>query len=573
MKKFPVPDPGVPDSRSAWRYLIWLAVRQWQPVVAGALWGIVWMVCLSLTPAVLGRAVGQGIADRNTGELIRWSLIALLITVLTVISGICRHRNTMANIYASKFRTVQVVTRHIPKLGATLPKLVSGGEVVTLGGADLNSISGGFQYLSIAVGSLAAVCVVCVIMFGASVPLGLTVLLGVPALMAITSGLMKPLHKRQSQYRGLQSGLATRAVDIAAGLRVLRGIGGERAFGERYRASSQEVRAAGVQVTRVESLFDAMQVFAPGVFAAAVTWLAATFVVKHEIPVGSMIAFYGYATFLSMPLSILAQSANVLTGAYVSAGRVASFLRLEPEIVDPAADAVVPQEAQAEGAYLADGDSGLTALPDGLLGVVCADPSDVGVLAERLARFADSGSPTLGGVPLADLPVAWLRRRVLLTRNEDRLFAGPLSAELAPAGQKVDMPQLTAAVHAAAAEDILSRLDDGLDTVIQHGAKNFSGGQQQRLRLARALAADPDTLILVEPTSAVDALTEARIAERLARHRSRRSTIVFTSSPLLLEQADQVCLVERGAVATTGKHQELLADCAAYRAIVTRGEA
>jgi ABC-type multidrug transport system fused ATPase/permease subunit len=233
----------------------------------------------------------------------------------------------------------------------------------------------------------------------------------------------------------------------------------------------------------------------------------------------------------------------------------------------------VPPEAQAAGAVLADSDSGLTALPDGLLGVVCADSLDAGLLADRLARFADSGRPTLGGVPLADLPVAWLRRRILLARNEDRLFRGPLSVELTPPGQEVDVTRLTAAVHAAAAEDILGLLDAGLDTVIQNGAKNFSGGQRQRLHLTRALAADPETLILVDPTSAVDALTEARIAERLARYRDRRSTIVFTSSPLLLEQADEVCLVERGAVTATGKHQQMLADCAAYRAIVTRGEA
>lgn len=578
MKRFPVPDPGVPDSDSALCYLKWLAVRQWQPAVLGIVWGIVWMVSLSLTPAVLGRAIGSGIADRNTGELIRWSLVALLVTAVTVVSGTLRHRNTMANIYASKFRTVQVVTRHIPTLGATLPKVVSGGEIVTLGGADLNAISAGFQFVSIAAGSVAAVCVVCVIMFAASVPLGLTVLLGVPALMAVTGALMKPLHSRQSRYRTLQAGLATRAVDIAAGLRVLRGIGGERPFGERYRARSQEVRAAGVQVARTESLFDAMNVFAPGVFAAAVTWLAATLVIKGEISVSSMIAFYGYATFLSMPLGILAQSANVMTGAYVSAGRVASFLRLEAEIVDsPSAASAgttsgegVPSEAHAAGALLIDKESGLTAPPDGLLAVVCADSADAGMLAERLARFADSGSPTLAGVPLADLPVHWLRHRVLLARNEDMLFRGSLSAELTAPGQEVDTNRLAAAVHAAAAEDVVGLFDTGLDTVIQNGAKNFSGGQQQRLRLARALAADPPTLILVEPTSAVDALTEARIAHRLACHRRRRSTIIFTSSPLLLEQADQVCLVEHGSVIAAGGHEHLLDTCAAYRAVVTR---
>ena len=569
MRKYPVPDPGRPDTRSAAWYLWWLVRNQWPSIVRGAFWGICWMVSLALIPAVLGRAIDTGIAARDPGELLRWSLFALLIGAFAAIAGVNRHRNAMANNYASSYRTAQVITRHIPAIGATLPKLIAAGDVVTIGVADITSIGTGFQEIPITLGGVAAITVVSVIMLSASVPLGLTVILGVPALMVGTALMMRPLHSRQGEYRELQSDLTTRATDIAVGLRVLRGIGGEQAFAAGYRTSSQTVRRAGVRVARMESLFDAMQVLAPGAFAALVTWLAATFAVKQEISVGSLVAFYGYATFLSMPLGIFSQTANTLTGTFVAAKRVVKVLRLEPGIVGPHGPA---RDFPPPGAALADGESGLVAAADGLLAVVCADSAEAGPLAERLARFADTGSPTLGGVPLAELPLDRLRARILLARNDDRLFRGPLSALLSAPGRSAEPAELTLALHVAGADDILEQLDQGLDTLIDDGGRNFSGGQQQRLRLARVVAADPQTLILVEPTSAVDAHTEARIAERLVSHRAGKSTIVFTSSPLLLDRADSVSYLEGGVVVASGTHRDLLDRCAGYRAVVTRGE-
>ncbi|MEV4148824.1 ABC transporter ATP-binding protein [Amycolatopsis sp. NPDC049691] len=566
MKKYPVPDPGIPDNRSAARYLLWLCRRQWQSVASGAWWGVLWMVSLSLMPAVLGQAIGSGIAHKDAGELLRWTMLALLLTAFTIGAGLCRHRSAMANVYAAEYRTVQVVTRHVVKLGATLPKVVAGGEVATIGSSDIMSISGGFQNLSITVGAVGAICVVGVIMFSVSLPLGLTVFLGTAVLMATTAYLTKVLHRRQSGYRSTQSQLTAMAVDITAGLRVLRGIGGERSFGRRYREKSQSLRTAGEQVARVQSWFDSMQVLAPKVFATVVTWLAATFVIKDELSVGDMITFYGYATFLTLPLSVLGQAANAMTGAYVAAGKVAGFLRLAPEF--PMVPADPPPAATAATARLTDGRSKLSVPRTGLLGVVCADAADADGLARRLTRFTDSGSPALGGVPLAELPLPWLRKRIVLARNEDTLFGGPLARELTPPGREADLAK---AIHASAAVDIISGLDDGLETVLENGAKNLSTGQQQRLRLARVLAADPETLVVVEPTSAVDALTEARIAERLAEHRRGRSTVVFTSSALVLDHTDRVCMVEDGVVTAVGTHRELLAGCPAYRSVVDRG--
>jgi ABC-type multidrug transport system fused ATPase/permease subunit len=127
-------------------------------------------------------------------------------------------------------------------------------------------------------------------------------------------------------------------------------------------------------------------------------------------------------------------------------------------------------------------------------------------------------------------------------------------------------------VDAAAAQDVLEALPAGLDSQVEERGRSFSGGQRQRLSLARALLTEAPTLVLVEPTSAVDAHTEAAVAARMREHRAGRTTVVMTASPLVLDQADHVVLLAGGRVAAEGSHRELLARSRAYRRTVVRGE-
>jgi ABC-type multidrug transport system fused ATPase/permease subunit len=167
---------------------------------------------------------------------------------------------------------------------------------------------------------------------------------------------------------------------------------------------------------------------------------------------------------------------------------------------------------------------------------------------------------------LSDFPLATVRERILVADNDARLFSGPLRSDLDP----YDTGRLPDALHTAAANDIVEALPDGLDAEVAERGRTFSGGQQQRLRLVRALVADPETLILVEPTSAVDAHTEARIADRLFTARSGRTTVICTTSPLVLDRTDRVIFVSEGRVVATGAHRELLASEPGYARTVLR---
>ncbi|MFG3418303.1 ABC transporter transmembrane domain-containing protein [Micromonospora sp. NPDC048063] len=565
MRFSPAGDPGVPDTRSATRYLVWLAGRHKVLFTVGILLGVVWMVAQALVPAAVGRAV-DGLTRGDEDALLTWGLVLLGLGVLQAVAGILRHRCAVHNFLAGAYRTVQLTVGAANRLGAALPRRVAAGEVVSIGTADINQIGSAIDITARGTGAVVAIVTVGVILLGASLPLGLVVVLGVPLLMAVVGLLIRPLHRQQQAYRDSEGALTTRAGDIVSGLRVLRGVGGEPMLSARYRARSQALRADGLRVARVESLLEAAQVLLPGAFLVLVTWLGARFALRGEISAGQLVAFYGYTAFLVSPLRQLTEAVDKLTRGHVAARRVVRLLRLDPELVDPPRPAALP-DGPGE---LVDVESGVTLRAGRFTALAATAPEDAAAIVDRLGRYVDSDA-MLHGVPLRALPLATVRERILVADNNAHLFTGPLRAELDP-HDRADEAAIAAALAAASATDIVEALPDGLASAVAERGREFSGGQQQRLRLARALVADPETLLLVEPTSAVDAHTEARIAERLGAARAGRTTLVCTTSPLVLSRADHVIFVEDGKVVAEGAHTALLDGEPRYRATVSRGE-
>nr|BAU09317.1 ABC transporter [Streptomyces roseoverticillatus] len=571
MRNLPSPDMGTPDVRSPARYLTWLVRKHWQSVLLGLVYGVLCMLGQALVPAAVGRAVDEGLAARDQDALVYWGGAVLLLGVVQAVTGILRDRASRAAALGASYLTMQHITRQAARLGATLPRKVSAGEVVSTGVADITQIGGALESTARGGGGAVAIVAVSVIMLTASWELGLVVLVGVPLMAWATALLLRPLHRHQRSLRDEQERLNTRAVDIASGLRVLRGVGGEEAFARRYREESQRVRRAGVRVARVEALIDGAKVLLPGLLVAFVVWLGARYVLDGRLSPGQLVAFYGYAAFLTNPLRRLTDTADRTMKGYVAADRVVRLLSLEPAL----SSGPLKPGALDGAATLEDPASGLTVEPGRLAAVVCATPEEAAELADRLGRFTDSGA-VYGGVPLRDLPLEEVRRRILVADNDAYLFSGPLRETLSPRGGAAEAAADSGgdgawdrALAAASARDIVEALPDGPDAQVIGAGREFSGGQQQRLRLVRALLADPEVLVLVEPTSAVDAHTEARVADGLAAVRAHRSTVVFTTSPVVLDRADHVAYVEDRAVEAEGTHRELLTH-ARYRAVVAR---
>ncbi|WP_338486341.1 ABC transporter ATP-binding protein [Streptomyces sp. SCSIO 75703] len=555
-------DPGTPDARSPVRYLGWLALRQWHRCAWGAVLSSAWMVLLAATPYLTARAVDEGLERGDLGALALWTGALVAAGALNAWLGMLRHRTMTLVRMDANFRTVKVVVGQAVRLGAALRRQTGTGEIVTIGVGDVQTLGTSLTVLGPGVGALVACAVVAGLLLSVSVHLALVVLLGVPVLGLLVGPLMGRLRGRETEYREGQSLLTARIGDLAAGLRVLGGLGGKGLVADAFRRDSARLRGQGYRVGAVTSWIQALGVGLPTLFLALVTWLAARQAVRGHISVGELVAVYGYVVALTWPVAFLIEGGHQISRAVVAARRVVDFLALEPEPDDGV------REAPAEPSVLYDPASGVRVAPGRLTVLAGARPADAAAVADRLGRYAPTEA-TWGGVPLEDVPLARVRERVLVAEAEADLFAGPLRALLAGRGEAAEA-ELMRAVRAAAAEDVVRGLPEGLDTAVTAQGRGLSGGQRQRVRLARALLADPEVLIAVEPTSALDAHTEALVADRLRAARSGRTTVVCSTSPLVLDRADRVCHLVDGKVVAEGRHRELLAREPGYRALVAR---
>jgi ABC-type multidrug transport system fused ATPase/permease subunit len=432
-------------------------------------------------------------------------------------------------------------------------------------------------------GGVVAFVVVSAIMLSSSLPLGLAVVIGVPAVAAVLALLLRPLRARQAAWREESGRLTTLGADTVVGLRVLRGIGGEHEFVDRYAKQSQRVRSAGVGVATTQSWLDGLQVLLPGAFLVFIVWFGAHLAVDGAITPGQLTAFYGYATFLVLPLRTGVEAAQTFTAGVVSARRVLSVLRTQPA----ARDRNDVTAAPPAGSALEDVASGVTIRPGLFTAIVDADPDEAAAIATRLGRFDDAvhrEAPVLwGGVDTTRVPVREVRERIVVNDANPHLFGGRLldGLDVQPTRDEQfedtstgRLRRVSAALEAAAATETVDALPAGVHERVAERGRTFSGGQRQRLSLARALLTDAEVLVLIEPTSAVDAHTESQIAERLREARDGRTTVVVTASPLLLDRMDTIAVVRDGRVAGTGTHAQLLRQeddlGDLYRAIVSR---
>ncbi|MBH5133052.1 ABC transporter transmembrane domain-containing protein [Streptomyces sp. NPDC057144] len=579
-------DPGTPDRRGGWRYLAWLVRRQWPRCLAGAVLASVWMVLLAATPYLMARAVDHGLEPGDLGALAGWTGAMVAVGGVNAWLGMMRHRTMTKVRMDANFRTVKVVVAHATRLGAALRAQVGTGEVVTIGVGDVQTISGSLTAVGPGVGAVAAYATVGGLMLSVSPRLALVVLLGVPLLAVALGPLMGRLQGRETEYRERQSVLTARIGDLAGGLRVLNGLGGKGLVADAFRRDSGRLREQGYRVGAVTSWIQALGMGLPMLFLALVTWMGARLAAQGRISVGELVSVYGYVVALGWPVAFLIEMGHQLSRGVVAARRVVAFLRLEP------APDEGTREAPAEPSALHDPASGVRVLPGRLTALATSRPSDAAEILDRLGRYTPSDA-TWGDIPLADIPLGQIRSRILVAAPEADLFAGPLSNVIgalesdprgagncatshnsaADAEQRTgadEWAKLTAAIHTAAAEDIVRALPDALETPIEAQARNLSGGQRQRIRLARALHTDPEILLAAEPTSALDAHTEATVADRLKRARKGRTTVLAATSPLLLDRADVVHHLVDGKVAATGTHRELLDTEPGYRALVAR---
>ncbi|MBO1332339.1 ABC transporter ATP-binding protein [Streptomyces sp. VRA16 Mangrove soil] len=569
----PYPDPGVPDARSGPRFLLWLGRNQIGGQLKSLAWGLLHFGAVACLPYAIGFGV-QAVVDHDGQRLAAAGALLVGLGLAVAVGGFMLHRSAVTNWITCAARVQQLLARRAADLGSGLTRRVAAGEVVAVSTGDVERIGWFVEALSRFSAAAVTVALTCVGLLFFAPTLGVVVAAAVPFLACAVLPLLPAATRRADQQRA-KAGRATElAADTVAGLRVLRGIGGEDLFLSRYRTASQEVRKAAVHSARMWSLISGLQVLMPGLLLIGLVLYGVHLAREGRITVGELVTTYSAVTVLMYPLRHFEEIAMAYAFSRPSARRAARVLSLERETT---ADGTT-EPAEDPSGDLYDPATGLLAPAGRLTAVVCGDPDAAGRLAERLgghpAERTDLSSVRLGGTELDRLPLATARRAVLVQDKDPVLLSGTLTDLFdVPSSGEVAAAEALAAAQCGDVLDALGQaaLDgEPMHAHITERGRSLSGGQRQRLALARSLATDPQVLVLDEPTSAVDSHTEARIAEGVAALRRGRTTVVLTSSPLLLDRAERVVFVHEGEVAAVGVHRQLLASDPGYRAVVTR---
>lgn len=506
--------------------------------IPSMLLAIVWQVGESAVSVVMGLAIDRALATGDAGRLALW--IGVLVAVYIALTVAARLTNRL-NAYA-----VQLLQH---RLRATLSARVlhpggavqaPSGDVVSVMTNDAARLANAGLLVVLPIARITAVGFIAGSLLVLHWPLGVLVLVGAPAAVWAMSALSGRLSRDTREYQGLLARTVGQATDLVAGYRVIKGVRAEAEATRRYRRASQEALVGARRNAGLLGRFLVGSGAVNGVFVAAVTGWAGWFAVNGQLSVGGLITTVGLTQALLPQMQAIAStSVPNLASARASSARLLDMLRKNVTAATGADDEVRHEIAPLPVLDVSAPGVTIRVEPGELVGVR-ADERTAARIAEALLdpRAGGEMETLLDGVSARDLSSAEYRSRVVVAPHRATLFTGTIGENLVTPATVPSFPpeRLDAALRAASCDDFAA----GLDDAIGENGNRLSGGQRQRVALARALATDAPVLVLHDPTTAVDAVTEHTIAGRLRSVRAGRSTLLIASSPALLAACDRI---------------------------------
>lgn len=518
--------------------VMWKARRFTLPAAASS---VVHQVCEALVPVIMGLAIDTAVVDGDVRGLFLW--LGLLVVNFVLLAQVVRFGSWYEQL-GSEAMGHHLRTRVTDRLlhpRARADRLP--GSALSLATNDVRQVAFALSLMVYPVGEVAAIAVGGTLLLLQSVPLGLAVLIGAPALLLALDVLGRPLRRRAEAEAGAIADASGAAADMLAGHRVLAGVHAQDVASERYRGLSRDALRATMRARASEAGLLAGLDIVTGLFLVGIAVAAGLLALRGEITIGGLITVVGLTQLLLIPITAFARNvAPVWSAAQASAARLLVVLSDE-RTTDPVREQSIAREplgVRAEGVDLGDGTTiGFSADAGELVGVPL-DGARAVALAQTLAARRPLADATVevGGVAVDPDHPEPARARMLVAPHEAALFDGTVRENVELPGHRPEL--VGSALEAAACDDVLRALPAGLDTVVGEGGLRLSGGQRQRVALARALAMDVSVLVLHEPTTAVDSVTESVIASHLPTIRRGRTTVVITTSPALLAVCDRV---------------------------------
>ena len=399
------------------------------------------------------------------------------------------------------------------------------------------------------------------------------------AVLGIVSVLFTLTMPRFKVMQSLVDRVNLVAREMLDGIMTIRAFGRQDHELERFDRASGELMAAQLFVNRAMTLMMPLMMLVMNLSTVAIVWFGAHGVAAGAMQAGDMMAFITYAMMIVMSFLVVSMVAVILPRAEVSVGRVQEVLDVEPAVRDPK-DPVTPA-ADASRGHLefdhvsfhypdAEGDVvtdvSLTAAPGRVTAIVGSTGSGKSTLVQLVPRLYDAteGTIRLDGVDIRKMSFADLRSRVGYVPQQGFLFSGTIASNVAFGTDEAGETDLLHAIDVAQASELVSQKAEGLEAPITQGGTNVSGGQRQRLAIARALATHPEVLVLDDSFSALDYATDARLRQALAKEESDTAVLVVAQRIATVMGADQIVVLDEGRVVGRGTHKELLRTCPEY---------
>ncbi|MFF5777987.1 ABC transporter ATP-binding protein [Streptomyces virginiae] len=522
-------------------------------------------------PIALGLIVEHTMQDRSPGALaLSIGSLAVIITTVSLSWRFGMRILQKANTTEAHRWRVRVADCGLEPVARDAG--LKSGEVLTIATEDADQTADIIEVVPLLISSLVAVLVAAVALGLADIRLGLLVMVGTALILSILSVMSKRIGSstREQQARVARAG--AKVADLITGLRPLHGFGGNHAAFRSYREVSTEAKSQAITVAGVNGAYAGTATALNAVLAVAVTLTAGGLAFNGDITVGELVMAVGLAQFIMEPLKLFSDMPKYVMMARASAERMALVLVAPPVATHgperPAAGGGLEIDCVRYGALR---DLKFQVPAGEFVAIAAYQPraaADLAaILAVQVPPHAYEGAVRVGGEELAALSIEAVREHLLVNPYDGEIFAGTLRTNIDPSGTS---RTVDAAVEASMLTDVVALHREGLDHGVRDRGANLSGGQRQRLSLARALAADSDILVLHDPTTAVDAVTEQLIARNIAKLRRGRTTVVITSSPALLDAADRVLVLDDGVITAEDTHRNLLAGDQEYCLAVAR---
>ncbi|MGW0841587.1 ABC transporter ATP-binding protein [Streptomyces sp. NPDC002787] len=559
------------------RKVLWRAVGgQRRDVVLGAFLGMGHQTGEALVPVLVGLVIERGVVDGDVPGLLLWlGILAAVYVGLSFSFRFSARAGERASVTAAHHLRTALVGRVLaPEGGAEEGRLP--GELTNIATEDAKRVGAVAMALIVAFAATAGLVVSAVALLRVSLVLGLLVLLGTPLLLWLGHLLSKPLERRSETEQERAAQASGVAADLVAGLRVLKGIGAEQAAVARYRRVSQDSLSATLRAARAEAWQNGVVTILTGAFIALVALVGGRLAARGDIGLGELVSSVGLALFIVGPLTEFAWINAELAQGRASAARIAEVLDAPGAVAPgPATDDTSPSGVEGRLTLRALSHGTLRGVdvdiaPGETVGIATTDPADASALLRCLGRRVDpdEGTVELDGTALTALGLGAVRSAILVAEHDADLFEGTVLENVTAAAGALAPGGVTTVLAASGTDEVARALPDGVDTAVSARGRSLSGGQRQRVALARALAADAPVLVVHEPATAVDAVTETRIAAGIRDVRRGRTTLLVTNSPALLAVTDRVLLLRDGRVTATGDHDRLVHDSADYRTAV-----